>query len=326
MAAIEITLIIIGIVLVFSSFFISEKISSADLEKLAGYTKEELHRMVETELKDSDQRIRDTIEAQIDMSVEKTDREWEKVSNEKIMAINEFSESVMESIQKNHSEVMFLYSMLTEKEEELKKEILEAQQLEQALRKEIYDENALRTASVQKATEKQEPAESVIPTQNAYRSKERKEETPQTQQTIAPESGMRQMFMMRDMIDAQQIPAVNEPTVMHKEPVEEEVMSLQEMAAQETATQEMAATETVAQETVAQETAVPIRQQVVPPTPAPVVRTEEYAENVRNNDDRNKEILRLHREGLSNVEIAKKLNLGQGEVKLVIGLYEGIRR
>lgn len=38
-------------------------------------------------------------------------------------------------------------------------------------------------------------------------------------------------------------------------------------------------------------------------------------------DNKNDEILKLHKEGLSVLEISKTLGLGQGEVKLVIGLY-----
>ena len=219
---------------------------------------------------------------------------------------------------------MFLYSMLTEKEEELKKQILEAQQLEQALRKEIFDESALRTASAKKTAEKSEPIVQATPPQNVYYPKERKEEPQQTQptsqiqQTITPESGMRQMFMMRDMIDTEQIPLVDQATVIPEEPV---AVSPEPVAA---VTERILPTEDDNQP--AQETVAPPQTKSVQHHLTPAPRSEEYAENVRNNDDRNKEILRLHREGLSNVEIAKKLNLGQGEVKLVIGLYEGIRR
>ena len=41
----------------------------------------------------------------------------------------------------------------------------------------------------------------------------------------------------------------------------------------------------------------------------------------RNN---NEEILALHREGKSNMAIARELGLGIGEVKLVIDLYKGM--
>ena len=43
--------------------------------------------------------------------------------------------------------------------------------------------------------------------------------------------------------------------------------------------------------------------------------------NSANNNDR---ILALHKEGKSNMAIAKELGLGIGEVKLVIDLFEGI--
>ena len=43
-------------------------------------------------------------------------------------------------------------------------------------------------------------------------------------------------------------------------------------------------------------------------------------ESKENNNDR---ILRLHKEGVSNVDIAKELGLGVGEVKLVLNLYKG---
>lgn len=49
----------------------------------------------------------------------RTERELEKLSNEKIMAVSEYSEQVMNEINKNHQEVMFLYSMLSDKQKEL---------------------------------------------------------------------------------------------------------------------------------------------------------------------------------------------------------------
>ena len=39
--------------------------------------------------------------------------------------------------------------------------------------------------------------------------------------------------------------------------------------------------------------------------------------------NKNEMILKLHREGKSNVEVARELGLGMGEVKLVIDLFEG---
>ena len=41
---------------------------------------------------------------------------------------------------------------------------------------------------------------------------------------------------------------------------------------------------------------------------------------VENNNDK---ILRMYKEGMSSVDIAKELGLGVGEVKLVINLFKG---
>ena len=52
---------------------------------------------------------------------------------------------------------------------------------------------------------------------------------------------------------------------------------------------------------------------------------EKFSEETSNNDTKsngNMEILTLHDEGLSEVEIAKKLGRGLGEVKFVLGLYQ----
>jgi uncharacterized protein YbjQ (UPF0145 family) len=43
----------------------------------------------------------------------------EKISNEKIMAISEYSDTVLDAMDKTHNEIMFLYSMLNDKHKEL---------------------------------------------------------------------------------------------------------------------------------------------------------------------------------------------------------------
>ena len=52
------------------------------------------------------------IENGIDETTETTKRALERETNEKINGISEFSDTVLESINKSHNEIMFLYSML----------------------------------------------------------------------------------------------------------------------------------------------------------------------------------------------------------------------
>ena len=64
-------------------------------------------------------KIQDIVDETVNYTVEKTERSLERVSNEKIMAVNEYSDTVLEEINKNHNEVMFLYDMLNDKHKNL---------------------------------------------------------------------------------------------------------------------------------------------------------------------------------------------------------------
>ena len=81
---------------------------------------EELREKIEGEVREAQQKINDIVEETVKYSMEKTERVMEKTSNEKIMAINEFSNTVLEQIGKNHKEAVFLYDMLNDKHDKLK--------------------------------------------------------------------------------------------------------------------------------------------------------------------------------------------------------------
>ena len=61
----------------------------------------------------------EVIEQKIEEAGEQAERAMEKESNEQIMQIHEYSETVMESMKKTHDEIMFLYSMLNDKHTEM---------------------------------------------------------------------------------------------------------------------------------------------------------------------------------------------------------------
>lgn len=72
----------------------------------------------------------DSLSAVNEEIIAKTEDYLSKLSNEKIMAVSEYSDQILEKIDRNHEEVVFLYNMLTTKEKELKetlKELNEAQ-------------------------------------------------------------------------------------------------------------------------------------------------------------------------------------------------------
>ena len=119
MGATEIVLIVLGILAFVLSFVIpaqKEKISKESLKD----AKEEIQKIVDEAVKEANSNIEDNVKEVSDYNVEKAERAMERLCNEKIMAINEYSSTVLESIDKNHQEVMFLYDMLNDKHALLK--------------------------------------------------------------------------------------------------------------------------------------------------------------------------------------------------------------
>ena len=119
MTTIEIILLLVGCVFIIGSFFISEKLSSSELDKIAELSEDELKKIIEREVNNAGTQMDEVIEQKIEEAGEQAERAMEKESNEQIMQIHEYSETVMESMKKTHDEIMFLYSMLNDKHTEM---------------------------------------------------------------------------------------------------------------------------------------------------------------------------------------------------------------
>ncbi|MCI8327508.1 MAG: hypothetical protein HFI37_07010 [Lachnospiraceae bacterium] len=119
MAAIEICLIVAGLVLMVGSFFVAEKLSPNELDKIAELSQAEIAHIVDKEIAASHDKVQEQLEVELEEILAKLDRESDRETNEKIMAISEYSDTVMEAINKSHNEIMFLYTMLGDKHKEV---------------------------------------------------------------------------------------------------------------------------------------------------------------------------------------------------------------
>lgn len=186
-------LLLIGVVFMIGSFFVTEKLSPSELNQIAELSEEELKRIIDRGLKNAETRIEDAIDEQVDQSSEKVDRSLEKVTNDKIMAISEYSDTVIESMNKTHNEIMFLYSMLNDKHTELTGMAADLQRLAADVRS--LEEKAPLTAP-QAASERAaavSAASAVTPVsvetadttgrETAAAPAEQKEEMPETEET-----------------------------------------------------------------------------------------------------------------------------------------------
>lgn len=223
MTGVEWILLLIGSVFMVGSFFVTEKLSPSELNKIAELSEEELKKIIDRGLERAGVRIDDAIDEQIEAVADKVDRALEKETNDKIMAISEYSDTVVEGMNKTHNEIMFLYSMLNDKHTELTGMVSDLQRLAADIRN--LEENCPVAAEqpVLQGMPEQEPA-----------------------------------------VESAPVLEEQEPESIEREP-----------------------------------------------------------EKQSGKTNFNEEILALHKEGLRDVEIARKLEMGIGEVRLVIGLYRG---
>ncbi len=238
MNSMEIVLLVVGgLVFVLSFLIPNGKKGSSEQDR--NMAREEISDLVDREWERIRDQVDDTVEEAIKDSMEKTERFLEKISNEKIMAVNEYSDTVLGQINKSQQEITFLYDMLNAKHDSLKNT---ASEVEQKIRDAEIASREMEAVLRETETAAQMARQVVAPALQTIQTTEEPEE----------ESG-----------DIQQ--------------------SLEEISAQ----------------------------------------SQEELQGTESYSNKNDQILDLHRQGWSDVTIARQLDLGVGEVKLVIGLFEG---
>lgn len=124
MGAVEIVLLIAGGMIFILSFILPEQ-----KEKMTDETRKqyqgEIKELVTEEIGSAKSRIDDMVDETVTYSIEKAERSLERISNEKIMAVGEYSDTVLNEIDKSHKEILFLYDMLSDKHNEVKNTVSE---------------------------------------------------------------------------------------------------------------------------------------------------------------------------------------------------------
>lgn len=116
--------------------------------------------------------VQDKVEETSEDVVEKAERSLERLTNEKIMAVNEYSDTVLQEIHKNHEEAMFLYDMLNNKHANIKDTVSKVDKAVKAAEDKVK-------AIDDTPTVKTEETEKVIPA----------DESAKTEEAVSPEIG-----------------------------------------------------------------------------------------------------------------------------------------
>ncbi len=287
----QIILLILGIVIFVLSFIIPEKIGAHFDRK---ETEQEVKELLDGEVKKAIDKLESQADETVGEAVDRAERSLERISNEKIMAVNEYSDTVLSDIHKNHEEVVFLYSMLDDKHTNLKEIVANVEQTTKDVQSTMSDMVRLRNTT-----------EELI--QNQFLQAE--------QQKIVHENPYNQEVVSTDTVQpVEESPlqgVVTEQVVVEKdedEPtIEQLVLALEEFSQKPVDTGR-----TVKKSSETKKTKSKTRKNS---KELPEIQTRDAKGN------HNDTILKLHKEGKSNVAIAKELGLGVGEVKLVIDLF-----
>ena len=163
MGLLEIILLLAGVGIAAASFLIPlpKENVPAETKKLA---KDEIKTLVSKEIDSIRNHVDDVVDEAVEYAMEKTERSLERLTNEKIMAVNEYSDTVLKEIHKNHEEAMFLYDMLNAKHTNLKNTVSEVNK------------------TVQEAEETKREAEAVVST--FHKLKPEKDQTGDVQHKI----------------------------------------------------------------------------------------------------------------------------------------------
>lgn len=117
MTATVIILIILGIAFIFASYAFAEKLSKEDEDS-------ESVIKIPTELTEEQKAkikklIDDYMDENVDGKMSDIEAKLSEIVNNKTLALGDYAVTVNEEIERNHNEVMFLYSMLSDKQKEI---------------------------------------------------------------------------------------------------------------------------------------------------------------------------------------------------------------
>ena len=294
MDIIVIICLIIGVGCIGASFFIKEKadINNHEKEKIV----EEIRGRALSE--DSVKKVMARVEKGFSekLSAISEDKlggfadKMSEIANDKMLAINDMSGQLMEKIEQNHKEVIFLYDMLNEKSDYLKDFSAKIDGLRHELEREEERIKALNNDLDDKMIKVKEVRQTVIakPVAPVEVKQEKSRRVP---------TGIEQA---KAAIKPAEVPAQAKNLVKMKKEVEDIPSDINDIFDTD-------------ERDIFKDAEVPeITEEIDEIDLSPEI-TEELSTNDK--------ILKMHSEGKSVMEISKELGMGQGEVQLILGLY-----
>lgn len=284
MTAFEVVLLLCGIICVAVSFIMgdSKKKNTDDKDYDANLTEEQKE--------DIRRQVTDIIDEEMLNASEKTEVSLDKISNTKILEMNEYADNILGEINRNHNEAVFLYDMLNDKAKEVKSTVKDVNVTKKQVEKiqaEVTsaaanpeEDNAYADKSGDKSQHRSEHEfRSMTPEIVREIDMPVTSEYDDSQENDSYGTGGADINDGMDMVSPQELMAVSQMLGQDMQ------QNIQTVSAQDNG----------------------------------------MHDNGTHGLNRNDEILSMYESGMDSRQIAKELNLGIGEVRLVIDLYKSTK-
>ena len=282
----EIVLIVVGFAAIILGYLLPAGKELDEEDKML--MEREIRELVRREVEDQRENIENMVDDTVDLSLDRTERAMERISNEKLSAIGEYSDTVINDIHKNHDEVMFMYDMLNDKHKNLTSVVSEVTKKADEAKKVVKEvEEKIITPA---PTDEIIPVTPVAPVAaSATVEKEPVMELEKiTARVITPEEAMGLHVVGNTSTDEEEVKPIQEQQPNAKVvPITEAVRVEAKSTNPDKNMKELTAADPISQ---------------------------------------NRQIIEMHKAGKSNMVIARELGLGIGEVKLVIDLSNKHRK
>ncbi len=292
MTAFEVVLLLCGIICVAVSFIMgdSKKKNTDDKDYDANLTEEQKE--------DIRRQVTDIIDEEMLNASEKTEVSLDKISNTKILEMNEYADNILGEINRNHNEAVFLYDMLNDKAKEVKSTVKDVN----VTKKQVEKIQAEVTSAAANPEEDNAYADKSGDKSQRRSEHEFRSMTPEIVREI-------DMPVTSEYDDSQENDSYGTGDADINDGMD--MVSPQEL---------MAVSQMLGQD-MQQDMQQNIQQNIQTVS----AQDNGMHDNGTHGLNRNDEILSMYESGMDSRQIAKELNLGIGEVRLVIDLYKSTK-
>ncbi|WP_155828049.1 DUF6115 domain-containing protein [Butyrivibrio sp. VCB2006] len=343
----EVILIVAGFAAIILGYLLPAGKDMDEEDKLL--MEREIRELVRREVEDQKETIENMVDDTVDNSLDRTERAMERISNEKLSAINEYSDTVINDIHKNHDEVMFMYDMLNDKHKNLTSVVSEVTKKTDEAKQAVRDAEAtvrdaeatareaqVATSNLNSITTKKENVRAILLDEDEDRLSgiripysEKLSKADETEKEEDLGQAVRNEMTTRESLLEKKINSVA-VHVKPEEPAqpetgyvsEKDLMELKDIAAQVITKDQASGLHVIGNKSESTSA------KVVPIAEARAANPDRNMQELTANDpiSQNRRIIEMHKAGKSNMVIARELGLGIGEVKLVIDLSNKHRK